>query len=150
MITSRMGARGIIEYQGMFLLVKNVASSGEFWCLPGGGIETDEDVVSALRRKIIEETGIEPTIGNLLYVHQIGQQGGYDVPEFFFHIRNGKDFLAIDLAKTTHGEEELLAINFVDIETVTVLPKFLKTELPELTAHNFETLTRFRLSEFKD
>ncbi len=138
---------GIIEYQGKFLLVKNVASSGDFWCLPGGGIETGEDLVSALRREIIEETGIEPTIGNLLYVHQIGRSGYYSVPEFLFHIRNGKDFSIIDLKKTSHGEEELLAIDFIDIETANVLPKFLKTELPELNAINFETPTRIRLSE---
>lgn len=149
MITDRMRVRGITEHQGKFLLVKNVASSSDFWCLPGGGIETGEDVVSALRREIFEETGIEPIIGNLLFVHQIGYKDGYGVPEFLFHIRNGKDFSAIDLTKTSHGEEELSAIDFVDIETVTVLPKFLKTELPELAAHNFETLTRFRLSEFK-
>jgi 8-oxo-dGTP diphosphatase len=147
MTSTRMCARGIIEYQGKFLLVKNASSSGDFWCLPGGGIESGEDVVSALRREIIEETGVVPDIGNLLYVHQIGQPGNYSVPEFLVHIRNGKDFSTIDLKKTSHGEEELLAIDFIDITSATVLPKFLKTELPELATRNFEVPTRFRLSE---
>lgn len=143
----KMGARGIVEHAGKFLLVRNVVSP-DFWCLPGGGIEPGEDVMSAIKRELIEETGVEPDVGNLLYIHQIKSSGGYGVPEFLFHIKNGKDYVSLDITKTTHGEAELAEIGFVDIAAVTLLPQFLKAELPELAANSFIAATRFRLSEF--
>jgi 8-oxo-dGTP diphosphatase len=142
----RMGARGIIEYDGKFFLVRNVVSP-DFWCLPGGGIEKGEDVMTAISRELIEETGITPDVGNLLYVHQIKGPDGYGTPEFIFHIRNGHDYIDFDVTKTTHGEAELAEAGFVDISTVTVLPKFLKADLPDLASKGFSTPTRFRLSE---
>ena len=106
--------------------------------------------MGALTRELIEETGIKPTIGNLIYVHQIGQAGGvFGDPGFYFHIKNGEDYLRLDISKTTHGEQELAEIGFVDIKKVAVLPVFLKIELPELQKNKFETPTRFRLSPFK-
>lgn len=143
-----MGARGIIEHNGKFLLVRNRVSDN-FWCLPGGGIESGEDIVSALVREMIEETGIKPVVGNLLYIHQIKQENGYGIPGFYFHIENGSDYLNISIEKTTHGELELAEIDFVDISSVTVLPSFLKTELPELKKSGFNTPTQFRLTEWE-
>ena len=143
----RMGARGVIEYDGKFFLVRNVVSP-DFWCLPGGGIEEGEDVLTAINRELIEETGIAPDVGNLLYVHQIKGADGYGTPEFIFHIKNGKDYIDFDIAQTTHGETELAEAGFVDISTVTVLPTFLKIELPELSTKAFNTPTKFRLSEW--
>lgn len=143
-----MRARGIIENGGRFFLVRNVMSPN-FWCLPGGGIEKGEDVMSAIKRELVEETGIEPELGNLLYVHQIKGADGYDTPEFIFHIKNGQDYLNFDITKTTQGEAELAEAGFVDIESIAILPTFLKTELAELAKRCFETPTQFRLSSFE-
>jgi len=142
----RMGARGIIEYDGKFFLVRNVVSP-EFWCLPGGGAEEGEEVMATIVRELIEETGITPDVGNLLFVHQIKGQDGYGTPEFIFHIKNGKDYMDFDITKTTHGEAELAEARFVNISSVTVLPEFLKAELSELAANDFKAPTQFRLSE---
>lgn len=142
---NKMGARGIIEHGGKFLLVRNIVSP-DFWCLPGGGIEQGEDVLSAIKRELIEETGIEPVIGNLLYVHQIQNENGYGTPEFFFYIKNGSEYLNLDINKTTHGQAELAEIKFVDIKTVKLLPSFLIEELSVLATNKFNTPTRFRLS----
>ena len=142
-----MGARGIIEHDGKFFLVRNVVSP-DFWCLPGGGIEEGEDILTAISRELIEETGITPDVGNLIYVHQIKGPEGYGTPEFIFHIKNGQDYIDFDITTTTHGEAELAEAAFVDISTVTVLPKFLKTELPALANKGFDLSTQFRLSEW--
>ncbi|MGD0283987.1 MAG: NUDIX hydrolase [Candidatus Saccharimonadales bacterium] len=141
----RMGARAVIEYGGKYLLVRNKVSE-DFWCLPGGGIEPGEEIIPALRRELIEETGIEPDVGNLLYVHQIESADGFGTPEFFFHVKNAKDYLAINLKATSHGELELAEIAFTSLKDAVILPKFLKTELPELKEANFNLPTRVRIS----
>lgn len=133
-MSSPAGVRGIIEYQGKFLVVRNKAAQSDFWCLPGGNVEEGEEIQAALIREMVEETGIKPAIGNLLFIHQMknrkDNQWGH--PDFIFHIINAADYLKIDLSKTTHGESELHDIGFQDIKDLYLLPDFLITELPKL------------------
>jgi 8-oxo-dGTP pyrophosphatase MutT (NUDIX family) len=64
-VNFRLAVRGlIIDDAGYVLLVRLVFPEGAFWVLPGGGIDTDEDIKDALRRELREETGLaEPIIG---------------------------------------------------------------------------------------
>jgi ADP-ribose pyrophosphatase YjhB (NUDIX family) len=142
------GVRGIIEYQGKYLLVKNKSSQADFWCLPGGSVEENEAFLEALEREMIEETGIKPVIGNLLFVHQVKIKDGWSIPGLYFHIKNSKDYLNIDITKTSHGELELNDIDFVDIANAFVLPEFLKTELPKLKKLDFVAPAQFKLDSF--
>lgn len=80
-LMGRTGVRAVIEHDDKYLFVRNKVSEG-FWCLPGGGVEKGEDIITALKREMIEETGIEPVIGNLLFVHQIESKMGFGTPEF--------------------------------------------------------------------
>ena len=74
---------------------------------------------------------------------------GYDIPCFIFHIKNGVDFLAFDLAKTTHGKLELAEAKFMDVTITRLLPSFLKTELGELQKGQFAEPTRVQLTDFE-
>lgn len=78
--------------------------------------------------KIIEETGITPSVGRLLFVQQFSspRQDREEELEFFFHITNPEDFAAIDLGTTTHGASELTRIEFI-APTEHLLPQFLQT-----------------------
>lgn len=143
---ARVNARAVIEHDGKYLLVRQKSNNGMFWCLPGGGIEEGEDIISALERELVEETGITPVVGNLLFVHQIKDAEGYGGPGFYFHVANGEDYLRLDTSTTTHGELELLESGFVDIQAVHVLPQFLKTELPKLAHKGFNSPTQVMLS----
>jgi ADP-ribose pyrophosphatase YjhB (NUDIX family) len=148
---NQMSVRAIIEHQGKFLLCQ-IKSQREhnYWCLPGGRVEAGEDILSTLTREIIEETGIEPKVGELLYVHQIQTPNGYLLPEFFFHIQNGEDYLNLDISNTSHGALELDKIEFVDIESIRLLPSFLQPELPKLIKNRFSTPTQIRLSKLEN
>jgi len=141
---NRISVRAIIEYKGKFLLVKHKADSS-YWCLPGGRIEDGENVLSALERELVEETNVKPEIGNLIYIHQIKENDRYNIPEFFFHVKNAKDYLNHNVADSTHGEHELAEIDWVDVTKVTVLPKFLSNELPDIAKKRFNVHTRIRL-----
>ena len=130
-MTRRIAVRGIFVYQGKLLCAKlkpyNRERTEDFWCTIGGGVDDGEQILDALSREIVEETGIAPVIGNLLYVHQY-MQDDIESTEFFFYIKNAADYVAVDLAKTSHGLQEIAELAFIDPSTNYVLPKFLQTQ----------------------
>ena len=129
----RITVRGIVLHADKLLCVRlkpykeHLKRDNSYWCLPGGGLDEGESLIEGIKREMVEETGIEPTIGSLLYVQQF-THGEKDYLEFFFHVTNSDAYLDIDLAKTTHGLEEIEEIDFVDSRSVRVLPEFLATE----------------------
>ncbi len=100
---------------------------GDTWCIPGGGVDKGEALVDALYREMIEETGVAPEIGQLLFVQQFAHEGR-EFLECIFHIINTTDYHNIDLSKTSHGGAEIKQIAFVDPAKTDILPKFLTTE----------------------
>ena len=75
---------------------------------------------------MVEETGVAPKIGRLLYVQQYREDDGTELIEFFFHITNADDYETVNLAETSHGEIEVARNAFIDPNAETVLPTFLQ------------------------
>jgi len=124
--------RAIVFHDGKMLAARlkkdpKDPEKGTYWCTPGGGLDDGEPLRDGLRREMLEETGIEPVIGDLLYVQQF-PYGEREYLEFFFHVTNAQDYLNIDLSKTTHGHLEIDEIAFIDVATSYVLPAFLTEE----------------------
>ena len=147
----KVTVRGIVLYEGKLLCVRlkpykdHLKRDNSYWCLPGGGLDEGEALIAGVEREMVEETGIQPVVGALLYVQQF-MHGDKEYIEFFFHITNSEDYLHIDLSKTTHGQQEIEEIGFVDPASTHVLPGFLKTEpLSELAASNGATKIISRL-----
>ena len=64
----RVGVKTIIIYNRKMLLIKRVSTEGGVWEIPGGLMEFEEDLHTALRREIREETGLEDIrIDKLIY-----------------------------------------------------------------------------------
>lgn len=64
----RVRATGILVQDDAVLLVKQVLREQSHWNLPGGGLEMGETLEHCLVREMHEETGLQVTIGELLYV----------------------------------------------------------------------------------
>jgi len=130
----RITVRGIVINDKGHLLAQKFrqedGSESDYWGTPGGGLDPGEILTDCLHREMIEETGIAPTIGKLLFMQQYtsthpdGSMREY--LEFFYHVENYQDYETIDLSKTTHGQEELTRCEFVDANVENILPKFLQ------------------------
>ncbi len=129
MAKRRMTVRGIIFKDGMLLSQQLTADhhgvERDFWCAPGGGLDEDESIMDGLKREIIEETGITPVIGKLLFIQQFFD-GDSEQVELFFNIKNVNDFDKINLEKTSHGIAEVKNVGFINPKESWILPKFLK------------------------
>lgn len=73
-----------------------------FYCLPGGGIDEDEDEISALRREILEETGCScDAIEEIGYIDENRAHCDYTQISYYYFVKtNGK------IAKTDFTDEE--------------------------------------------
>lgn len=62
----RVSARGIVINNDRVLL--NEFGGGEYYNIPGGGVEPGETVKQAVVREIFEESGLNVSVGDLIYV----------------------------------------------------------------------------------
>lgn len=131
----RTNVRGIIFRDGKLLVTKfrrENESESEYWGTFGGGLDDNEPITDGLHREMIEETGIAPKIGKLLFIQQF-YDGEQEQFELFFHIENYEDYEHIHLEDTTHGMQELTRCEFLDPSTHFIKPTFLSTV--DIAAH---------------
>lgn len=128
----RVGVRAVIwNEDGLFLALNNREEGdgqNDFWSIPGGGLDMGESLQDGLRREIVEELGVEPEIGDLLFIQQFvsPRDDCQEELEFFFHVKNSKDFEEIDLSKTKLGQKEIHDFGFFDPQSRRVLPLLLQ------------------------
>lgn len=131
----RVNVRGIIvSDQGEIFCQRLTARNSDgrnFWCTPGGGLEMCESLLDGLHREMVEETGVKPEIGKLLFIQQFAESGEQSAHgpneqlEFFFLITNWQDYQHINLEQTSHGVEEVAECGFVNPKTTRILPSYL-------------------------
>lgn len=129
----KIASRAIIIHKEKILLVKH--KGRDFFSLPGGKVNLEEDIKSAMRRELFEELGVSAEVGKLLYVHEFRYPGGSLSLEFFFWIHNGKDFLGKLEGEFT--KKELAQIAWLDrSEKIEIMPKFLIEKIPVQTEND--------------
>lgn len=113
--------RGIIIHDNKLLIVKHKQS--QFMALPGGHLEYGEDVITCLKRELVEELGVVPEIGRLLYINTFMDSKKGEYVEFFFEVKNGKEYLNIDGLERTHAHELAEIMWISPSDNINILPK---------------------------
>lgn len=135
MTEQRINVRGVVfDDDGNVFAVKHRdrhdGSESTYWATPGGGLDSGESLHDGLTREFVEEIGVTPKIGRVLFIQQFVayHRDGRTTEkiELFFHVTNTEDFRKdIDLSKTTHGHE-LARAAFVPTIGNFILPSFLQ------------------------
>src|SRR5213076_2478715 len=58
----RIRVSAILSWNGRILLCRHEKPGKEYWLLPGGGVNSGESLVDALRRELREEVGIDDAL----------------------------------------------------------------------------------------
>ena len=132
----KVRVRAIIEHDGKFLFVQHPNHDTGTYALPGGKLEEGEELIAGIEREVVEELGVKPVIGRLLYVQQL-YMPDHESLEFFFEVQNGQDFTDVQLESTSHGQLELEEAVFIDPKHQPVLPEFLEHLAHDMAANDW-------------
>lgn len=116
-----INVRGVIMYDSKLLVIKHLGD--DFMALPGGHLKYGEDIVTCLKREFVEELGVIPEIGRLLYISTfIEDKKSKQHVEFFFEVKNGEDYLNIEGLERTHSHELTEILWITSDSDIKILP----------------------------
>jgi 8-oxo-dGTP diphosphatase len=105
---TQIAVRALIMRDNKLLLVSN---DGDLWYTPSGRLENIESLTDCLQREILEETGLDAEIGDVIYVS-----------EFF---DEGNDLKKIEIYFSASVSHELLTYDQVDVSGSVKFKKFM-------------------------
>jgi len=127
----KIAVRAIILDGKKVLLVRH--KNRDFFSLPGGKVDPDENLKTALRREMIEELGVEIQNPKLKFIHEFRypNAGEFSV-EFFFIVKNAADFK--NWKKSSHTDLELAEISWKNFDDdFSIKPDFLREKFAKIS-----------------
>lgn len=82
----RLAVRALLVKDGRLLLVNAFpGGKSDLWCAPGGGAEPGQSLPDNLAREVLEETGLQISVGPLALVNEFHDpRTGFHQVELFF------------------------------------------------------------------
>ena len=99
----RIRVSAILSWDGRILLCRHVKGDRSYWLLPGGGVNSGESLVDALRRELLEEVGLRgefPVEGPVAIVDSIAPVRSF-AQKHVVHIIFAADLVARSLETVT-------------------------------------------------
>lgn len=125
----------VVVSDNRVLLVKHRKGDREYWLLPGGGLEENETVEACAVREIREETGLNISLGKLIFTSEsINPNGKKHIINLFF-----LGFLKDREINICIQDRDIIDAKFVEFETlsdITIYPN-IKKELYDAWRKNF-------------
>ena len=132
------GVRVIIENdEQIILMVKQEHPERTVWMVPGGGIEEGETAAEAVVREMKEETGLDVTVGPMIFhIEEVSEKRGQRFVNFFMATVAGGD-MHLGMDPEFDAEHQVLKeLKFLSREEIQALPhvypEFLRDEVWEL------------------
>lgn len=73
----RLAVRALILHEDRLLIVNAFPEAqSDLWCAPGGGVERGSSLPDNLAREILEETGLQISVGDPVLVNEFHDPGG--------------------------------------------------------------------------
>lgn len=131
-------SRGVIMHEGKILAVVHPRRP-DVGVLPGGHVDHGENPRECLARELIEELGIEPRIGRLLYVHSFQKSEDTHYIEFLFEVLNGEEYTHAPESDPTHAYEITDTMWVGPESAIALLPAHVQEDLREGTLLHDQT-----------
>jgi len=122
----RVRVCGLIVESDKILLV-NIQSptrTEPFWTPPGGGLEFGESLKDAVKRELMEETGLIVEPQSLMYTSEFIKDPFHAVEYYWRCIRIGGDLKLGTDPEFDRGQQMLKAVEFIGLDQLASLPVF--------------------------
>jgi len=124
--TDRLRVRvcGICLKEDHILLVRHgqTLHNKAFWAPPGGGLHYGESVHAGLQREMKEETGLEITVGHLLFVNEFLQPPLHAI-ELFFEVTVTGGSLSTGIDPEVTADRQLIEqVQWLSLQQVQAIP----------------------------
>jgi 8-oxo-dGTP diphosphatase len=109
-----VGVGGVVIHEGRALLIKRGSEPlKDQWSIPGGTLELGESIQEGVRRELLEETGIEVRVGELIEVFdRIFRDAAGNIQYHFVIV----DYLCEKLSGEAHAASDVTDVAWVNEE----------------------------------
>jgi ADP-ribose pyrophosphatase YjhB (NUDIX family) len=113
----RARVTGVLVENNRILLVKHdqPIDSIRYWSLPGGKLEQGETLEAAMKRELLEETGLQVKVERLLYVCEKPEEQVSRVHFLFQVARIGGE---LTLPTNEHDDNNIMTVDFVPLASL--------------------------------
>jgi 8-oxo-dGTP diphosphatase len=109
------------------LLVVGGDGDGDFYCLPGGRIDFGEDLASAVKREVYEETGLKIEVGSAVFAYDfVLESRDFHVVNVVFCCKSLEGTLSADWKDQGGPVSEARFVDLEELQTMNVFPRFLR------------------------
>lgn len=94
--------RALVKYEWDVFLVQN--DGRDFYSLPGGKHEWNEDMKATLKRELLEELYVDAEIWDLVWTNEFVKDWKFNL-DLIYSVNNPEVFLNYNLEKASHSFE---------------------------------------------